>query len=272
MSIDIDKKGFPRLKEDSLELGTIISPIKSGTGRGNSAHDSFSGRFTFLPPGVQILEGMELAKGLSSATAQLFRDRAKATSANQAVLRVVNGNLHFVLLKNGKKMNSFAIQPEDVRKGVKQEQPARLTDQESIAIIKLARNLGLSGEKLKNRINEMFTGIAPDQIQQIEHEVDRQRILDLVMYLDQRLRIELKGEKITDEEIRIGVGRGFMRRSFATIEKPQLLDIIQKLEGLGWSTDQVNKGLVGKVPKRLKESLNGKQQKKTDPAAAGPVI
>lgn len=257
--LKIDESGYPR-----LELGTIISPVKSGTGRGNSAHDSFTGRFTFLPPGINILEGKEHAQELSSATARLFRDRAKAVGANQAVMRIINGKLHFVLLKDGKKLDSFAVESVEKRKGkddpVQAPTEARLTDEERFAIIKMARDLGLSGEKLQKRIADTFEGIAPDQIQQIAHEVDLQRLLDLVMYLDQRGRIELKNEKISDNEIRIGVGRGFIRRSFSTVSPDQLRIIQQRLQGLGWTPEETNKILIGKVPKRLKDELKSENK------------
>lgn len=266
----IDKNNFPRLEPD-LNLGVIISPVKSGTGRGNSAHDSGTGRFTFLPKGVNILEGSNLAKGLSTATAKLFREKAAAVGANQASLRIINGKLHVVLLVDGKRLGSFAVEPIDVRKGKAKEggPVAELSDSEKDYIIKFARDLGLSGEKLKTRLSEVFKGISPPQIQELEHMIDAQRINDIVAYLDFRLRKEIREESISDSEVRIAVGRGFLRKSFAILNEDQTKIILQRLQGIGWTTQELQRGMTGKLPKRLKpivESL-GQQDSLKEKAA-----
>lgn len=270
MTTIIDKNSFPRLEPD-LNLGVIISPITSGTGRGNSAHDSGTGRFTFLPKGVNIVIGQDLAQGLTTQTAKLFREKAAAVGANQAALRVINGNLHVVLLVDGKRMASFQVEPKDKRANKNNPNDPNvpgdigaptpeLSTEEKDFVIKLARNLGITGEKIAEKLKEQFKGISPPQIQQLEQLINTQRIDDLVHYLDTRLRIEVHHEKIDDAQIRIAVGRGFLRRSFAAMDEDAIRIVIQRLQGLGWSQDELTQGVHGKLPKRFKSLVKAPAQ------------
>src|SRR5438552_5353060 len=109
MAIEIDSSGFPRLEEDKLELAVTISPTDSGGG--NPYHNAFTGQFTFAPPGVRILQGAQHLKSLSTPAKTLITQRVKAAKANAMGARIVNGNLHIVLLNNSQRVDSFAIPP-----------------------------------------------------------------------------------------------------------------------------------------------------------------
>lgn len=258
MAIKIDKNGFPCVYADSepLELASIFVPTK--TGQGNPFHSSFTGKFTFAPPGTQILKGGNLIKGLSTSTRKILFDRAAITKANQISAQVINGMLHIVLLNDGRRLDSFAVKPrsQDTQKAAGEATGATLPDSLTLrdAVVDAARE-GLQGSDLRAFLKER--GIQVDQpglLEQVIEKVEQQRLTDVVDYLHQQLRKQVKEESQIDR-VRLSVGRGYLRQVFSRYDEGQIRDILVRLQGRGWSEDIIHSNVISKLPKRLKEPI-----------------
>jgi hypothetical protein len=260
-AITVDKKGFPR-----IDLGVAV-PTKSG----NAFHDKFTGKFSFAPPGVIILEGSDLIKNLSTSSRKVLFERAKVGRANQLSARIIEGKLHIVLLNNGKRVDSFALRPTSEKKGeqAKSGQDTsklgkgvpELSDSERDNILEIARDLNLVGDKLKKRLEKIFEGqLSPGDKEVVKRMIDQQRIDDLVAYLHQNLLKKLKEDKSTSK-VKILTPRGYLRKSFANIDEPTMKIILQRLQGKGWSEQELQDNVVKSLPARLKEHLTTNTEK-----------
>lgn len=259
MSIQIDKNGFPTVLPDKTNLGVIFSPTK--TGQGNPAHDSFSGKFSFLPAGVHVLKGGDLLKSLSTSTRKIFFQRAQITRANQVSAQIVNGRLHIVLLNDGRRLDSFAVAPQGDAAQVAAQQArsdaagAPLTGSPVIrdAIVDAARD-GLEGKELQEFLQKRGIDISGGQINQILEAIDQQKKNDVVDYLNQLLRKQVHQENQIDR-VRLSVGRGFLRQVFSKYSEDEIKGILDRLSARGWSQDVISSNVISKLPKRLREPI-----------------
>lgn len=264
--INLDKNGFPVLVADRVDLGVNIVPTK--TGQGNPAHDTFSGRFSFLPGGVQVLQGEELLRSLSTATRKVFFQRAAVTKANQVSAQVVNGKLHIVLLNNGRRLDSFVIAPQtqqDTNQAPSQTAGAATGATQTAlplvrdAIVEAARE-GLQGSELRDFLLKRKINVTGDNLAAIMREIELQKKNDIVDYLNQQLRQQVNKENQIDR-IRLSVGRGFLRKVFAHYKEDEVRGILQRLEGMGWSQDVIHSNVISKLPKRLRDPLQSSFRK-----------
>ncbi len=260
--IELDAKGYPRLKEDRIGLA-VFSPSNSDTGRGNDFHDPRTGQFTFSPPGNRVIEGGPLFKQMSKSSRKLLFDRAKAFQSNAVAARIVNGQLHLILLRDGKRVDSFALDPVDQREGEQQGPPQsdevsglpveQLDDRERDILFQVARNVALNGEEAFQEVASRFEReISPAQKAIITQWIVDQRVSMLVAYLDLRFRQSIKGEKISDAEFKIKVGRGMLKKTVAGLDPSAIRAVSSRLEGLGWSSEDVGTHWLDSLPERLR--------------------
>jgi hypothetical protein len=257
--ITVDEKGFPVLLAEKIDLATF-APTKSG--QGNDFHDSFTGKFTYAPPGVQIMGGEELIKGLSTTTRKVLFDRAKAVRANQLNAAIIDGKLHIVLLKNGRKMDAFAVLPkgqrEEAKRNAEGEQEGGveidLTDSNiRDTLIDAARTLGLQGEGLKKFLEDRLGGeIDPRLFESFEIAVRDFRLNDLVDYL----HMNVLPEDSATNELRVSAPRGYLRKTFAGLTPEEVQIVFTRLGGRGWSEESLQTKVAGSLPAKLKKAIH----------------
>lgn len=258
MSVEIDNNGYPVVySDDQVNLGVKIVPTKSG----NPAHDSFTGRFSFLPSGVQVLRGEELFKELSTGTRKHFFERVQISGANQVSARIINGKLHIVLLKDGRRLDSFSVKPRSDRAdagtperpgeaaGARQASSLVVRD----AVVDAARE-GLQGKELKKMLTERGIDFSGGLLAEIEQMIKQQRQTDVIDYLHQTLRKQVHKEHQIDR-VRLSVGRGFLRQVFSRYSEDEIRTILVRLQGRGWSEDVIHANVISKLPKRLREPI-----------------
>jgi hypothetical protein len=244
----LDKKGYPVLK-----LGAV--PTVSG----NPYHDAFSGQFTFTPPGVNVVIGKKILKGLSSSTRRILFDAAKKVKANQMSAVVKDGKVEFILYRDGRLLHSFSV-ADDSESG----KAAADSNSNPVgglgaptgafrdAVVDAARETSLEGDQLKaffeKKLNMKVEG---EQLAHLEKLVDEQRVNDLTDYLNSYL----SGDKQTNK-LRISGPRGFVRKSFASLETPVINQILDRLKLRGWSDDVIRDKIISGFSKeRRKEFL-----------------
>lgn len=255
----IDSKGYPIVYPDRVDLGITIVPTK--TGGGNPSHDSFSGKFSFLPGGVVAIRGEDLLKGLSSPQRKVLFQRAQISKANQVAARIINGKLYIVLLSNGRRIDSFSLSnPADSAQTGTPQTPPGGAGAPAIgspvvrdALVDAARG-GLEGKQLTQFLEKRGIQIPPGGMAQFMQLIDEQRKNDLVDYLDQQLRKQTHQSDQIDR-VRISVGRGYLRQVFSRYKPDEIKVILQRLEGRGWSEDVIHSNVISKLPKRLRDPL-----------------
>lgn len=263
MSTVIDSKGFPELFEDQVDLAVVA---KVAEGRpGNDFHDKFTGKFTYAPSGVRVLSGGAFLKAIDSTQRQRLFNAAAGTKANQLGVKLINGQLQAVLLRDGRRIISFSLgadptkgknAPQTAPDGSKEGAPVQLTPALRDTIVDAARDLNLTGDKLTKFIEDRAEGeLSPGDIASIINLIKDQQLNDLVDYLHQQLRRIVKKET-TKDEIRISVGRGFLRKSFANLDKAQTVEVLTRLQARGWLEKDIQDHVADSLPKRLRNELN----------------
>lgn len=265
MGIEVGQNGFPVLKEDHIDLGTVS--VDANTKSGNPFHNPATGQFTFAPAGMQIITGEKLLKGLSTPTRKLFFQRTAVTQANQVAARVIDGNLHIVLLRDGRRLDSFAVKPQqgasgqgtggENKPGVSGK-PIEVTPTLEDAAREAAR-LGLTGDALVKFLEKRGINATGSALQQVEDLVKNKKLDDLIDYLHQALRKRFHKEDQIDR-IRISVGRGYLKKTFATLDEAQTRIVLQRLQGRGWSEDVVQGAIIPQMPKRLKDVFQNQRR------------
>lgn len=258
MTIRLGQNGYPELYEDKVNLGTVS--IDPDTKSGNPFHNPATGEFTFAPAGMQVLEGENLLKGLSTSTRKIFFNRSAVTKANQVVARIINGNLQIVLLRDGRKLDSFAVAPKsaDIQKaraieakgspGAQLEQDAIIRDAAVDAVRQGIENADELHAFLRSRNISLSGGV----FAQIQELMKGKRLDDLVDYLHQTLLKKHHKENQVDR-VRISVGRGFLKRTFAGLDKGETQKVLERLQGRGWTENTLQGTIVTQFPPRLKK-------------------
>jgi hypothetical protein len=253
MQITTDENGYPLL------LATQRVATKSG----NPYHSSLTGEFTNAPAGVLVLKGENLLKLLSPGTKKILADRAKIGKANQLAAEIIDGKLHIVLLRDGKRVHSFSVKP----KTQGSNERVKVTPVIKDALIENARNLGLSDEQIIKNLQEI-SGVefSDEQREEILELIKEQRLEDTIAYLHYQLQVRTKERPQDDAILRIAVGRGYFRRVFSQYDEAQTKIILDRLRAKGWGDEILQAAVITKFPKRLKEvfTIEHKQDKGKD--------
>lgn len=254
--LTLDKNGYPKLYEDKIEFA--IRQVESG----NPFFNPATGKFSFSPAGAKIVAGENIFRGLTTAYRKILFDRVKAMRANQIGAKVVNGQVVVALMKNGRLLHTFNAEVEQKKsagsntsnetKGTGFQLTTQIRDQ----IIEIARESNAYGDALRKLIEQKTEGqISPGDLAAIENAVNQQRINDLVDYLHQQMRITYHKEKISDA-VRISVGRGYKKKTFANLETEQIQEVVERLQAKGWLESQVQESVVDALPEKEKKKLN----------------
>lgn len=261
----LDKEGYPVLTEDYLDLAITFSPVEKGR-PGNDYHDA-SGKFTFLPSGIKFLIGRNLIENESSVIKKQVADRATALKANQIGAKLINGKVHVVFLKNGRRLHSFTfIQKDRTKKEGKDPDPKNIlgidiTPQIKDEVIEAAREIFLVGKDLEEYLKKISNNeLSPSDIASLKNLVEQQRLNDLVSYLHNKMRKVYKGAKDTDT-IRLSVGRGYLKKLFAMLERDQIQEVLTRLQARGWKESEIQSTVIEDLPPKHKKIFEASYKK-----------
>ncbi len=239
---------FPTLTSDGLKLSARQVPTESG----NPFHNVATGKFAFAPPGVSFIEGGNLLKVIDANARKTLGVRAQRVKANQAAIKIVNGQTIVVLLRDGRLLDSFSVAATQT-KGTN----IKIGDDpdEKAFILDAARDLNLEGDKLRKWLEGKFhREITDEEFLELERIINSQRIEDLIQYLHTNLRRKLKGES-ENNMVRIRTPRGFIRRSFSRLEEKDARYVVDRLQLRGWSEKEIQENVISAMPKRLRDIL-----------------
>jgi hypothetical protein len=259
MSITKDSKGIPIMLKDKIDLAIAV-PTESG----NPFHNPATGRFTFAPPGVNILQGSEIFKTLDKATRNSIFGRSKFLNANQASAQKNGDRIEIVFLRDGRFLGSFSMKDPEAEKRKKEAEKAGKEGQKAAIdsdvgrdrLISIARDKSIRGERLKDYLEQVLGREASEEeFDQAEQAIQDQNLLDLIQYLHQKLS-EKYDENSLKDQVRVAVGRGYLKQEFSNLDEAQTQEVFNRLNGLGWQTDQIQETIVPQLPKRLKEAFD----------------
>lgn len=256
----LDDKGYPKISEN-------FASVQVETESGNPFHHPGTGQFTFAPPGVNILIGRELIKGLSTARRKTLFSRAKVSKANQLAARVIDGKLHIALLINGRRVDSFAFTPlgnkennapeQEIGEGEKGSVVKQPQDSERDIITDAARTPNLDNDSLYQYLEGRGIAITEQNKEQYFELVKNKRLDDLVDYLHLHMREKVKGVS-KEGTIRLVLPTGYLRKSFSGLEKEDIQLVLTRLQGRGWLEKDVQEHVTSKLPKKFKGELLNK--------------
>lgn len=252
-----DAVGFPVLTDEEINLGSSYVPIAPGR-PGNDFHNPATGKFTYSPPGVNVVAGQELLKQLSSASRKALFTRVSTAQANSmGAVAQPDGSIKIVLFKDGRKLGSFGLQPQPTKEATAKPSGAvpagDLAAQDKILLA--ARNTELTGQKLRDFIKKQNSNLSDSDITNIYNRIIDQRVTDLIMYVHQNLLSKVNEDK-QSKTVRIRTPRGYLRRSFANIDVPTARKILTRLGSLGWSEEILQDKVVKGMPKTLRSELS----------------
>lgn len=229
-------------------FASAVVPTESG----NPFHDVTTGRFSFAPPGVNVISGRQFLRQIDTNSRKKLFARAKLTGANQLAVKEKDGQIIFVLFKDGRALSTFSF-PQVGQEG--QKAPAQIPQTGALrdALIDAARNPSLTGDRLESfltgRLGDAFD---PSEFGVYEKMIDELRLNDLLDYLHQNLRRKLHGEKQTDK-IRISTPRGYLAKTFAWLDEEKTRLVLDRLRARGWSENDIQENVINQFPKRLQK-------------------
>ncbi|HWI69703.1 MAG TPA: hypothetical protein VNS88_15220 [Nitrospiraceae bacterium] len=114
---------------------------------------------------------------------------------------------------------------------------------------------------------QFLTGKVPDvtqvDINSFLNDVSAQRLADLVDTLDQQFK-----PRRERPDVKVAASAGWVRRAMAELDTAHLLHLAKRLEGKGWSPEDINKMFVSKVKnaenKKALQQLYGETQLPTE--------
>jgi hypothetical protein len=281
MTFDVIKDGHGNRilveKPEGIEFA-LVSKVAEGR-PGNDFHNPATGQFTFAPPGVDIITGSNILKQLTKAARdELFR-RASQVNANQLAVRIIDGKVSFVLLRDGRRLHSYSIGSEGLEAQPGEQQPELAKTGGPIdllefikrrdAVVEAARQLDLTQtdvEKfLKQRAKRDLSDIEVDQLVK---EIRAVQVNDLVDYL--WYNIESKTGKVRKDIVRIATPRGYLRKSFANVTEEEARFIIDRLRDRGVEEEDIERSIVGKLPQRLRKFIEQPHKEEEDAEKTRP--
>jgi hypothetical protein len=244
-----------------MKLGIAV-PTQSG----NPFHDVFSGKFTYAPPGVNIIIGKQIVKDLQPSAGKILAEAARKVKPNQMSAVIEDGMIVFNLFRDGRLLTSFSVPQESSGEGEKGKKPPAQDDKSldkglpvgtgafRDAVVDAARETSLEGDALKSFFEEKL-GIKLDerQVTRLAELVDEQRINDLSDYLNIYLR-----EGSNTNALRISAPRGFVRKAFANLEIDVIHDVFARLRARGWSDEILNDKIVKQFSKERQRLVSGR--------------
>ncbi len=255
------KKTNASEEEESLDLANVKIPVKSGNPYRNSA----TGKFGFELPGVDVITGKRYLVGMQKEAKDALATRARFTNATQMALKEgVEGDVIVVLANAGRILDKFALpnaMPIEQTEGETGEPMERETtldfnsDSLRDSLLYASRNLNLDDESIVSSIEEKLgRELTGTEKQQLNEEIDKQRLEDLIQYLNVNLDRKLKEGSKTGI-VRIQTPRGYIRRTFSNLDGPTTERVFTRLRAMGWGEDVIEEQIANSLPARLKKEL-----------------
>jgi hypothetical protein len=256
------------LSRKQLTLANIKIPVKSG----NPYRNAGTGKFGFELPGVQFITGRRFIQGMQTETKNALADRVRYTNATEIGIKQneETGELTVVLFTQGRKMDSFTLPPPNPEDGPEPDadepepgtrgepyEPAfgREDEEQRDLILRAARDLNLNDDQILAQIEESLGRKLSDaEKQQIREEVTRQRIEDLIQYLDYNLFRKVEKNE-PGGRVKIRTPRGYLRRTFAGLDGIQAKKVLTRLKAMGWDDEVVKESVVGFMSNKLKKEI-----------------
>lgn len=251
------KNKYPVLKKTNLGVAV---PTESG----NPFHDVFTGKFTYAPPGVNIIIGKKIVNDLTPGIGKVLAEAARKVKPNQMSAVAEDGNIIFTLFRDGRLLTQFSV-PVETGEGKKGEKPPEQDDPElqkgleaptgafRDAVVDAARETSLEGEALKSFFEEKLNMEVDEHLlKRLASLVDEQRINDLSDYLNTYLR-----EGSNTNTLRISAPRGYVRKAFANLELDVINDVFGRLRARGWSNEILNDKIVVQFSKERQRQVLG---------------
>jgi hypothetical protein len=181
-----------------------------------------------------------------------------------------NGDLVVVLGTEGRILDTFSIPSQNPVEGDspapegesagetgRRYEAAFDPDDELLrdAILDAARNLNLAEDQIVKAVEKRIGRELSDaEKHRLKLEVDRQRLEDLIQYLHSNLDRKLeKGEQ--GGRVKIRTPRGYLRRTFAGLDKTQAEKVFNRLKAMGWEDQELTDHVASTLPRRLKREL-----------------
>lgn len=255
--------------------GLNLANVKIDVTSGNPYRNSATGKFGFEIPGVAVIMGKRFLRAIDTESRNSLANRVKYTGARQmGIKQNETGTLTVVLATEGRILDTFTLPPplplrEDetahiTATGGEKGQPYEAAldfEEEELRdqILNAARDLNLRESQIESAIEEKLgRDLSEAEKEQLQQEIDRQRLEDLVQYLSYNMhRFYNKGEE--GGRVKIRTPRGYLRRTFSGLDKTQAQKVVSRLQGLGWNEEQLEAKVFKYMPKRLRREF-GRQE------------
>ena len=260
------KKTNAAEEEESLNLANIKIAVKSG----NPYRNINTGQFGYELPGVDVITGKRYLIGMNKEAKDSLASRARFTNATQMALKEgVDGEVIVVLANAGRILDKFALPnampvPEspESEEGEPMEQESQLDfNDESLrdSLLYASRNLNLDDESIIESIEEKLgRALTGSEKIQLNNEIDKQRLEDLIQYLNVNLDRKLREGSKTGI-VRIQTPRGYIRRTFSNLDAASTEKVFTRLRAMGWGEDVIEEQIANSLPARLKKELGIQQ-------------
>lgn len=260
------KKTNAAEEEESLNLANIKIAVKSG----NPYRNINTGQFGYELPGVDVITGKRYLIGMNKDAKDSLASRARFTNATQMALKEgVDGEVIVVLANAGRILDKFALPnampvPEspEGEEGEPMEQESQLDfNDESLrdSLLYASRNLNLDDESIIESIEEKLgRALNSSEKIQLNNEIDKQRLEDLIQYLNVNLDRKLREGSKTGI-VRIQTPRGYIRRTFSNLDAASTEKVFTRLRAMGWGEDVIEEQIANSLPARLKKELGIQQ-------------
>lgn len=286
----LDDSGYPMLL-GGLDLARTYTPppsasgprtVRPGTRSGNPWHDPRSGKFANSPPGVNVRGGGDILTNLLNVSKRHISMRAAAIHADGILAEPAqDGRVKITLYIGEKPVTSFLVVgqgtpprqariedpkagvvedvnhvPSSIPPGVDPEEWGRRMD----AVRDAAREIdflenGDIAEFLQGRIKRPLTD---DEIDSFREDVRRQRINDVVDWLDGVLRRQDIMKRRGRRMVKILVPRGYVQRTLAGLHDVELDAILNRLEGRGFDRNRVAENISSRFAGERKTILKSR--------------
>jgi hypothetical protein len=267
--LGMGKAAKKKVNAEESEETEDFANIKINVESGNPYRNSATGKFGFELPGVDVITGRRFLIGMQKEAKDALATRARFTGATQMALKEgQDGDVIIVLANAGRVLDKFALpnaiagedgEPmgstgEEGTTG--QEQQLDLNDEIlKDSILYASRNLNLDDEGIISSVEERVgRELSDSEKSQLREEVDKQRLEDLIQYLNVNIERKLdKGSKVGI--VRIQTPRGYIRRTFSNLDAISAEKVFTRLRAMGWSEKIIEEQVAGTLPAKLRNEL-----------------
>lgn len=248
--------------EETLDFANIKIPVKSG----NPYRNVNTGQFGYELPGVDVITGKRYLMGMNKEAKNALASRARFTNATQMALKEgMDGEVIVVLANAGRILDKFALPSAmPMPKAPEGEEGEPMGQESSLdfndenlrdSLLYASRNLNLDDESIVKSIEDKLgRNLTGTEKQQLNEEIDKQRLEDLIQYLNVNLDRKLKEGSKTGI-VRIQTPRGYIRRTFSNLDGPTTEKVFTRLRAMGWGEDVIEEQIASSLPARLKKEL-----------------